>query len=100
MLIEELDPELFLFEEYNPNGTWGLSDACHLAESFGWCDASRLLVRPKPGELALMVRWPNGVQYWCHILPEMLESIRERVERLERVNRLKNPQQETQDEGV
>ena len=75
MHIEELDPELFLSELYNPYGLYELGDALCVAASIGYCDASRLLVRPKPGEVALMIEWENGSKYWCHANKEILESI-------------------------
>ena len=81
MTLEELDPELFTLELYNPNGLWELSDALYVAPFFGYCDASRLQVRPKDGEYALMIEWENGTKYWCHINKELLESISHRLER-------------------
>jgi len=79
--VEEIDPELFLWELYNANGVHGLSDALHIAVKFGYCDASRLLVRPKSGMLALMVEYGDGAKEWYHILPRMLESINKRLAR-------------------
>ena len=81
MTLEELDPELFSLELYNPYGMYELSDALCVASSIGWCDASRLLVRPKEGEVAIMIEWENGTKYWCHATRETLYSIRERLER-------------------
>ena len=82
MKLEELSPEVFLLELYNPNGLYELSDAlCMRESSFGWCDASRLLVRPKSGEIAMMVEIYNGTKFWCHADNSILESIRFRIER-------------------
>ena len=81
MTVEEISPELFLWELYNPNMLWELSDALYCAVEFGYCDASRLLVRPKPGEYALMITWENGAKNWSHIDPHMLESINARLAR-------------------
>jgi len=81
MKIEEISPELFIWELYNPIGTWGLEDACYCAESFGYCDASRLRVRPRTGEFALMAYWPNGEKYWFHVTPKLLHIIKKRCER-------------------
>ena len=82
MKLEELSPEVFLLELYNPNGLYELSDAlCMRESSFGWCDASRLLVRPKSGEIALMVEFYNGTKFWCHADGQILDSIRFRIER-------------------
>ena len=80
MILEEIDPELFLWELYNANGLWELDDALCTDATFGYCDASRLLVRPKSGEYALMVEWWNGTKYWCHADKHILELIRERIE--------------------
>lgn len=79
MTLESLDPEQFSLELYNPYGLHELGDALCVAASVGYCDASRLLVRPKEGEVALMVEWENGARYWCHASKEILDSIRERL---------------------
>lgn len=84
MTIEELDPELFSLELYNPYGMYELGDALYVAASIGWCDASRLLVRPKEGEIAIMIEWENGKKGWCHAPKETLDSIMERVAWLEK----------------
>ncbi len=81
MTLESIDPERFSLELYNPYGLHELSDALCVAVSIGYCDASRLLVRPKEGEVALMVEWENGSKYWCHANKEILDSIRERLAR-------------------
>jgi hypothetical protein len=82
MKLEELSPELFLLELYNPNGLYELECAlCMKESSFGWCDASRLRVRPKPGEVALMIEWYDGSKFWCHANEWILDSIRFRIER-------------------
>ena len=79
MTLEELDPELFFFELYNPNGLWELDDALYVATSIGYCDASRLPVRPKTGEVALMIEWPNGSKYWCHGTEHTLKVIKDQI---------------------
>ena len=81
MTVEEISPELFLWELYNVNGVYELDVALHIAVKFGYCDASRLLVRPKSGMLALMVEYEDGAKEWYHILPRMLESINKRLAR-------------------
>lgn len=81
MKIEEISPELFIWELYNSSGMWELEDACYCAESFGYCDASRLPVRPRTGEFALMVYWPNGEKCWFHVTPKLLNAIKKRCER-------------------
>ena len=81
MKLESINPELFSLELYNPYGLHELSDALCVAASIGYYDASRLLVRPKEGEVALMIEWENGTKYWCHANKEILDSIRERLDR-------------------
>lgn len=81
--VEELDPELFIWELYNSAGLWELDDALCAAESFGFCDSSRLAVRPRTGQFALMIEWPNGVKFWCHVTEEMLCIIKKRLQRIE-----------------
>ena len=81
MKLEELSPEAFLLELYNPNGLWYLSDAmCMEDSSFGWCDASRLSVRPKSGEVALMVEFYDGTKFWRHADDQTITSIKHRIE--------------------
>lgn len=60
----------------------GLCTSC-LRTDVGYCDASRLLVRPRSGMLALMVEYDNGEKEWYHIMPRMLESICKRLARKE-----------------
>ena len=81
MTVEEIDPELFLLELYNPNLLWELDVALYCAVEFGYCDASRLFVRPKPGEYALMITWGNGSKNWSHIDKRMLRIINKRLAR-------------------
>ena len=80
-MIKELDPELFTWELYDSAGPFELDDALHVADSFGYCDASRLTVRPRPGEFALMIEWPNGEKFWFHVPPKLLEKIKQRLQR-------------------
>lgn len=81
MNLEEISPELFLWELYNVNGVQELDAALHIAVKFGYCDASRLFVRPRSGMLALMVEYEDGAKEWYHITPKMLELIRKRLAR-------------------
>lgn len=81
MTVEEISPELFPWELYNANGVQELDVALHIAVKFGYCDASRLLVRPRSGMLALMVEYEDGAKEWYHITPRMLKIIRERLAR-------------------
>ena len=78
--IEEINPELFLLELYD---TYMLHafDSWELATyAVGYCDASRLYVRPKAGEVALMCELPNGNKMWCHINKKMLDGLNRRRE--------------------
>ena len=81
MELKELSPELFSYELYNSDGCWQIDTALHCAELFGYCDASRLLVRPKAGEYALMIEYKNGYKCWFHIPERMLEIIKKRIKR-------------------
>lgn len=82
MTLEEISPELFLGELYNPVGMWELNDFLYVGDRIGYCDASRLQFRPKPGEVALMMEWPNGEKCWCHASRCILKSIERRLARL------------------
>lgn len=77
MTLEEVSPELFLLEYYAACGMNRLTTDLHLADRFGYCDSSRLLVRPNSGGYALMVELPDGVKYWCHVDRDTLEMVRE-----------------------
>jgi hypothetical protein len=55
------------------------SGAMDKLKAIGYCDASRLLVRPRSGMLALMVEYEDGAKEWYHITPRMLKPIRERL---------------------
>lgn len=79
MTIEEISPELFLYELYDANLLWSLDEALYCASAFGYCDASRLSVRPKSGMYAMMITWGNGDKNWCHINDNLLKAIRERL---------------------
>ena len=81
MIVDEISPELFLWERYNASLLWELGDALYCAVEFGYCDASRLAVRPKSGMYALMITWENGEKNWCHIDDRLLNGIRERLAR-------------------
>ena len=85
-VLEEISPELFLLELYNPYGLYELDAAMYVADRIGYCDASRLMARPKPGEIALMMEWEDGTKFWCHANERILNSIRERLERRRRMS--------------
>ena len=86
----QLSAERFTYELYDSgwrfafeNYSWDLPvTAKDIAKAFvGWCDAGRLLVRPRSGEYAIMCEI-DGEKFWFHHLPYMLESILEEVEKL------------------
>lgn len=81
MTLDELNPELFTWELYDWSMQWLLDDALYAASHFGFCDASRLLVRPRSDEFALMIEWPNGEKCWAHISAKQLSIIRSRLAR-------------------
>lgn len=81
MTLEEFDPEIFSKELYNAYGIWSVDTNLYIAARVGYCDASRLLVRPKCGEYALMIEFDNGARHWFHITSSMIIPIRERLER-------------------
>lgn len=79
--IPEIDPELFIYELYDASGLQFL-EGWELAKyAIGYCDAGRLQVRPKPGELALMCELPNGDKLWFHIADRMIQSLNFRRKR-------------------
>lgn len=81
MILERLDPELFLWELYDPNGISELDVALHVAARIGYCDASRLLVRPRAGMIALMVEWEDGTKQWYHGTEHTLKAVKDRLAR-------------------
>ena len=82
MKLEELSPELFLWELYNANGIQCLSVDLHIAKSVGYCDASRLQVRPRAGMFALMIEFVDGTKHWFHGTEHTLKSVQSRLERI------------------
>lgn len=81
MTVEEISPERFLYEHYNADLLNELDYALHDATEFGYCDASRLAVRPRAGEYALMIIWKDGAKDWCHVTDRLLNLIRKRLQR-------------------
>lgn len=79
--LEEIDPELFLYELYDAEGLSYLDPHDLAVCSIGYCDAGRLLVRPKSGECALMVELPDHDKIWFHVDPKTIELINRRRER-------------------
>lgn len=80
MTLEEISPELFLWELYDANGIQSLSEDLRIAKSVGYCDASRLQVRPRAGMVALMIEFKDGTKHWFHVTEPMLKSVRRRLE--------------------
>jgi hypothetical protein len=80
MKLEELSPELFIWELYNANGIHSLSEDLYIASSVGYCDASRLQVRPRSDMFALMIEFPDGTKHWFHGTKHTLKSVKGRLE--------------------
>ncbi len=78
--IEEINPELFLWELYDASMLQSLEGWELARYAIGYCDAGRLYVRPKSGELALMCELPNGEKVWSHINQKMLDGLNWRRE--------------------
>ena len=76
--LEEIDPELFIYDLYDASGLQSL-EGWELAQySIGYCDAGRLYVRPRSGLYALMCELPNGDRLWFHVNEFLIKSINER----------------------
>lgn len=78
--IEEINPELFLWELYDASMLQSLEGWELARYAIGYCDAGRLYVRPKSGELALICELPNGEKVWSHINQKMLDGLNWRRE--------------------
>jgi len=88
--IPEIDPELFTYELYEMNfgDRLGLYHRMY-PEVFefgnfikvlaprvvGWCDPSRLAVRPKTEGVALMCEDEGGERFWFHTLSKTAEAL-------------------------
>lgn len=88
--IPEIDPELFTYELYEMNFGDRLGLYYHVYpevfefENFvkalapkvvGWCDPSRLAVRPKAEGVALMCEDEDGGRFWFHALDKTAEAL-------------------------
>lgn len=88
--IPEIDPELFTYELYEMNfgDRLGLYHRMYPEvfefENFvkalaprvvGWCDPSRLAVRPKAEGAALMCEDEDGGRFWFHALDKTAEAL-------------------------
>ena len=78
--IEEINPELFLWELYDASMLQSLEEWELARYAIGYCDARRLYVRPKSDELALMCELPDGEKVWSHINQRMLDGLNRRRE--------------------
>ena len=90
MKFEDLEknPEAFIYELYDANWrqrfdlpSWQFSVPASIiaAHLVGWCDASRLAVRPRRDEYALMCE-VDGERFWFHHLTSMVVSIADALE--------------------
>lgn len=82
-MIEEIDPERFLWEYYCQD-MLAMLDSDDMARfAIGYCDAKRLSVRPRGDLFALMVELPNGEKMRCHVEPKTVPLLQRRRQRLE-----------------
>ena len=88
--IPEIDPELFTYELYEMNfgDRLGLYHRMYpevfefenfvkvlAPRAVGWCDPSRLAVRPKAEGVALMCEGEDGEKFWFHALDKTAEAL-------------------------
>ena len=74
MKLEELSPELFIYELYDSGGP--LLDHNEVEQmAIGYCDASRLQVRPRNNLMALMCEDPDGNKFWFHATQREIDRI-------------------------
>ena len=74
---EEIDPERFLYGNYEPNYWSRLGIGYDYTQTaleqalkdriVGWCDSSRLMVRPKTGTIAVMCEDDELYLFWFHL---------------------------------
>lgn len=87
-MIEELNPELFIYENYESD-FWHrldmeIDESCDddvlafkmRGKVLGWCDASRLQVRPRSDMVAVMCEDEYG-KFWFHVYKSTLEKLKE-----------------------
>lgn len=86
---EELSAERFAYELWEGNWAYRLGfDYCTDTNDFllkkfrvhfvGWCDGSRLAVRPKSDMVAVMCEDEDGDKFWFHIYKTTFDILRER----------------------
>lgn len=78
--IEKINPELFLLELYDASMLQSLESWELARYAIGYCDAGRLYVRPKAGEIALMCELPDCEKVWSHINQRILDRLNWRRE--------------------
>lgn len=93
-MLEELSPELFAYELYDSGGplldTWEIQKY-----AIGWCDATRLQVRPKSSEfVAIMLEFPDGQRIWFHWYKKCLKSLEKGKARIEAYERRRDKEDE------
>jgi len=82
--MTKLNPEQFIYELYE-SSYWSrlgfpYSDSERIVAAkvkecaIGWCDASRLQVRPRPGMIAVMCEDEDG-KFWFHQNRECYECL-------------------------
>ena len=89
MKLEELNPELFNRETYECDFGhrlycyWNTYPEIYQFDQFitqlkkyaiGWCDSSRLLVRPKSDGIAVMCEDGDG-KFWFHVLDKTAKAL-------------------------
>lgn len=88
-LLEEISPENFIYELYDSGWRDRFEDYydflsvpnySKIAErAIGFCDASRLQVRPRTDEYAIMCEDDCG-KFWFHVTPMMFDGILDAIE--------------------
>ena len=74
--IPNISAEKFSYELYEPNywdrlnlrNNFDITDIIRIAKdkAVGWCDANRLLVRPRSHMIAVMFEDEDGEKFWFH----------------------------------
>jgi hypothetical protein len=77
--MNEISPELFIWEKYCGRAGCAVTDILTGQNrlrpgivALGYCDATRLKVRPRSIGFAVLVRFEDGMEVWfhCHALPK------------------------------
>ena len=89
--MSDLSPEYFTYPLYEVNWSERLGIdymADDLSDevvrkigncAIGWCDGSRLSVRPKSDMMAVMCQDEDGDYFWFHVRKETIEKIMEKT---------------------